>query len=176
MYWDKRDTHMATPDEIKQKIIDWCKEDNLPCTVGDSPKAWNHFEILVGTIAMYVQKKLPDRVYFQRDYNFDKSQQALFSTLSDVKKKNMEDSLFQTALLYDFDQHLILSDDGKVITGLRLNKFTSTNLSKIKFLHVRLRVEKIGIFINSILSDTVGIEIKIKELEESSDDSKIGIG
>jgi len=168
---------MRTPDEIKNKIIEWCKEDNITIKIGEiGDSSGNLWEIGIGKLAIYIQKRLPDRVYFQQEFRLTEEQKTLLNKIGDQKKRNMIGALNNNSISLDYENELLSEKDGKVLTGVRLHKFTSTNLSKIKFLHTILRVQKIGTFTNTLLGNTIGVEMNIaKSQENQNDSSSVGI-
>lgn len=165
---------MTTPDEVKNKIIEWCKEDNLSCVVADKS---NHlFEIGIGNVAIYCQERLHDRVYFQMQFNFDEKIKKLLANLDNQKKANMINALEINALSLDYNQNILSEQDGKVMTGLRIFKFSATNMTKIEFLRLFLRVQQVGNHANKLLGNTIGVENKLAKAQENQpNSSSVGI-
>jgi len=168
---------MRTPDEVKNKIIEWCKEDNITIKIGKiDDSSSNLWEIGIGKLAIYIQKKLPDRVYFQQEFRLTDKQKKLLNKIGDQKKSNMIGVFMTNSLSWDYGNELLSEKDGKVLTGVRLHKFTSTNLSKIKFVHTVYRVQQIGFFTNTILGNTIGMEMNLAKAQDNqSDSSSVGI-
>ena len=157
---------MSESDPVKQNIIDWCKEDGISCKILENPDF--HFSIAVSNVQVYCQKKYPDRLYFQQVLNFDEKQKELYVGLNEQKKSNLIQNLSVNSINFDYHQSLLNEDEGKVLTGVMLYKFGSTDLTKNEFLKLFLRVQQIGNYTNSLLGNAFSVELNLKKMQDKS--------
>ncbi len=158
---------MVTPDEIKDNIIKWCKEDNLSCKV--LPDSKNLWAIQISNLIVYCQKNLPDRVYFQQELRLAGKEKELVKNLDNTKKAALIFTLNRNSVEFDYHHTLLNEKDGQIFTGVSMYQFTSTNMSKDDFLRIFLRVQKIGNYTNNFLSNFLGVEMNLKKMQEKSD-------
>src|SRR3990172_12182912 len=105
----------------KNKIIEWCKTDGISfkeiMQKEDSGFLW---ELSIGDstpIALYSQKKFPDRINFQKDINLGKELEQMVNVdWEKGKKTNLIISLQTNAVTWDIYQTIL---GGENITGVR---------------------------------------------------------
>jgi len=160
---------MATPDELKQMVSDWCKEDNIPIKLAEQ-KGVMLWEFTSGNVVIYSQQKFPDRVFLQCDLRFDDKQIKLIAEWKNDKRTTMMSNLIKYSIDLDY-QIQFLFDDKKNIKGVRIYKMLIADFTKSDFIHTYLRVNKIVNYNQSILGTTMGLETKLAEQQEDASSS-----
>lgn len=160
------------PDPVKQNIIDYCQEDNIPCT--NPPNVPNSSWLLtlgrVGNqITVYKLTMYDDRIYFQSQIGFSEVHRTLVNqTWNSQQRNNMMFNLKKLAVQYD-----VLLDfqmNGDEIAGIKTFKihFHST-ISKSELLEKHMRLESIHIIFLNQLNIELGVAIQQNRTNEHSD-------
>jgi len=157
---------VQSPDEIKQMISDWCKEDSIPIKLVEQKGAML-WEFSSGNLTIYSQQKFPDRVFMQCDLRFDDNQIKLIADWKEDKRTTMMSNLIKYSIDLDY-QIQFLFDDKKNITGVRVYKMLIADFTKSDFIHTYLRVNKIVRHNQSMLGATMGLETKLAEQQEDA--------
>jgi hypothetical protein len=148
---------------IKTNIISWCEQDNIPAKVqdvkpDDSVLQWS---ITIDKIAVYNQKRFPDRVYLQNDINFSPEQREMMSKWDNVKRTNFVASLSKNAIEFDYQNEFLL--DGNNIKGIRIHKFLVGDFTKSDFVQLLVRVQNILGYTFNLLNLTMGTEMNLHQ-------------
>ena len=156
----------------QNKIVEWCKQDGIPYIAIESEKLPEKFfwQINISTpaIAIYQQKHLPDRIYFQQDINItDEHEKLVNKTWNPIKKQSMM-SVIQTNV-NSFDVFV------DFITAKKLEKIRlydihfSKGLDKAIFLKKTLRLQSIIQQTMNLLS--INMEVDLKQIEKAQEKS-----
>jgi len=163
---------VKTPDQLKNMIIDWCKEDGIDCQEVPKKEGLNfRFAIGKSKITVVMQEKFPDRITFVKNINFtDEHQKLINETWVKGKKTNMILTLQINAVTFNVRQGFMGTQDN--LKGITQNLIQSTSsFEKIVFLDKAMRLEEIHIVTLNILSNTLGIEMNILKKQEEAKDA-----
>jgi len=155
-------------------IIDWCKQDGIACREipqkEDSVMIWE-FGIGKPEISVYIQHKLPDRIYFQHHIVFtDEQQKMINETWQKNKKNNMILNLQRNSVTFDVFQQF-QGGTGN-ITGILEYLFDSNpSFEKHDFIKKFLRMQQIQTMTFNILSTSLGTEMNILKQQKEAKDS-----
>lgn len=155
--------NVSNPNELKQKVIQYCTEDKLDfkeITIGseDSTFYWN---LNIGNMAIYCQKRYPDRIYFQNEINLAPEQIEMVSKWDNLKRSNLFANLSRNAIEFDYNNEFLL--DGQNVKGVRIHKLTVGDISKSEFLTSLIRIQNIMSYTFNLLSSTMGIEMNLQK-------------
>jgi len=164
-----------TADQLKNMIIDWCKQDGIDCQElplkEDSPSSW---QLVLGKpkVIVYIQKKFPDRIMFQNDIKFAEEHHKLINETWDMNKK-------QTMILnlqingVSFNVHQEFLGDQNTMNGIRQYLIHSNpSFEKHDFLDKMMRLQEIHIVTLNVLSSTLGVAMNVMKQQEEAKDSK----
>ncbi len=155
-------------DATKQNIIDWCNQDKIVVKVQelkpDDPVL--NFSIASGKIAIYNQKRFPDRTYLQCDIGFAPEQITMMQSWDNTKRTNFVSSLTKNAIEFDYQSEFLL--DGNNIKGVRIHKFLVGDFTKSDFIHTLVRLQNILGYTFNILNLTMGTELSLQQQQNQS--------
>jgi len=168
---------MTTPDEVKNKIVQWCKEDNIPCNV--APDAPNFVWVLtlgrVGqVITIYKTTAHDDRIYIQSQIAWSEVHRTLVNqTWNAQKRNNMMLNLRKLAVQYDCN--MTFQVNGDEVIGINTNKihFHST-ISKSELLEKYIRIGSIHLVILDQLNIELGGVVQQSQADENSSNTNTG--
>lgn len=161
--------------EIKNKIIQWCKDDNLSC-VDLSKKNPHAFWVLaIGNPSIIVNQteKFADRIYFSSVIGIASQHRKLIETWTAEKKGNLTKNLSLQAVQFDVNLSFDVKDNQ--ITGIRqfMIHFDS-KIEKGEFLKLVFRLQPIhNITLNS-LNVALGLELnQLQQQEKASSENPL---
>ena len=160
--------NMSSIDTVKQNIIDWCNEDKLVVKIQDvkPDDTVLNFSMAIDKVAIYNQKRFPDRTYLQCDINFSPEQIAMMTQWDNTKRTNFVASLTKNAIEFDYQNEFLL--DGNNIKGIRIHKFLVGDIIKSDFIHTLIRLQNILGYTFNLLNMTIGAELNIQQQNQSS--------
>jgi len=150
-------------DITKENIINWCKEDNIPCNDESSLNPQFTWSLTIGdpAIIVYKQPHLPDRIYIQSQIKIAPEHQTLIKDTWNVPKRNTFVVKLQSmAANLDVNMNFKFDKDG-IMTSISSFKvhFHST-ISKADFLQLFLRVQGIHrVLLNQLIIE-LGLELQ----------------
>ena len=167
-------------DIVKQNIIQWCKDDNIPCEDVSSKNHQFAWGLAIGKpeTIIYKQPHLPDRIYIQSQITITPEHQELINTTWTLQKKNdMLLNLRMLAVQYDINMNFQEDSNGKLIAISSFKIHFHSSIKKANILKMFIRVQSIHIVILNQLSKALGIEMKqLQAQQQSSDSSNPAIG
>ena len=160
------------PDPVKQNIIDYCQEDNIPCA--DPPNVPNSsWLVLLGQvgnqITVYKSTRYDDRIYFQSQIGFSEVHRTLVNqTWNAQQRNNMMFNLKKLAVQYDVNLNFQMNGDE--IVGIKTFKIHfHSAISKSELLEKHMRLESVHIIFLNQLNIELGIAIQQNRANENSD-------
>ncbi|MCE9653248.1 MAG: hypothetical protein K8Q89_09405 [Nitrosarchaeum sp.] len=154
---------MPNPDELKQKVMDYCTQDSIPFK--ESPIKSDdpifYWSLSIGNIIVYCQKKYPDRIYYQQQINLAPEQIEMVSKWDNMKKSNLFANLTRNAIEFDYNHEFLFNEQN--IVGVRIHKLTVGDTSKSDFITTLIRVQNIMNYTFNLLSSTMGIEMNLQK-------------
>ncbi len=163
------------PEQLKNMIIDWCKQDNIDCKEipqkEDSVMIWN-LGIGKPEMSVYIQHKLHDRIYFQHRIAFtDEQQKMINETWQKSKKNSMILNLQRNSVTFDVFQ-TFLGGTGKITGILEYLIDSNPSFEKHDFIKKLLRIQQIQTITFNILNTSLGTEMNILKQQQNAKDSK----
>ena len=159
-------------DPVKQNIIDWCAEDNMPCA--DPPNVPNSSWLLLlgqvgNQITVYKSTMYNDRIYFQSQIGFSEVHRKLVNqTWNAQQRNNMMFNLKKLAVQYDVNLNFQMNGDE--IVGIKTFKiYFHSAISKSELLEKHMRLESVHIVLLNQLNIELGIAIQQNRTNENSD-------
>jgi len=161
------------PDPAMTNIINWCKEDNIPCEDSSAKLPNVLWSLKIGTLSVsaYKLQQTPDRIYVQSGIVLNPNHQTLVNqTWKQPKRNDMMMKLKMLSAQYDVNLNFRMNDEN--LTGFATFKIHfHTTISKTDFLTLFLRVSSIHeIFLNQ-LNLSLGLETQL--LQASQDASSV---
>lgn len=159
---------MVDPDEMKKKILQWCAEDNIPIKEVSikSDEQVFHWNLAVDRIAVYCQKRYPDRIFFQNDIKFSPEQITMIAKWDNAKRTNLVTNLSRNSIEFDYSNEFVL--DGQNIKAVRIHKFTVGDISKSEFIQTLVRVQNIINFSFNLLNMSMGVEMNLQKQQSQT--------
>jgi hypothetical protein len=166
---------MVNPDQLKKLLQEWCSEDNIPIKEfnlkpDEKTLIWS-FQI--DKLIVYCQTRFPDRIFYQADITFALEQVEMVSKWDNTKKTSLVANLSRNAIEFDYNSEFLF-DDKKNIKGIRIHKFTVSELTKSDFIQMLVRVQALVGYNFNLLNMSMGIEsINAKQQAETSSDNPL---
>lgn len=159
-------------EQNKNKIIDWLKQDGIPCKeidVTSNPEIdWN-LSVGLDRLSVYSMPKTLDRVIIQADIRLAPEHQELVNNQwSKIQLNTLLFNITSSLVMYNV-RHQILFNSKQEFTGVRMHLFLIDNLNKETYLTSQMRIGEVFVTILNQLSMSLGIETqKMKQVQEAS--------
>ena len=134
--------NMSNVDHTKQNIIDWCQQDGIPC-VEQPTNPQMIWGLSLGSITLYKQPRLPDRIYFQSTINLSNIHRTLVNQTWDNAQRNV--MMFNLKkLVTQLDALLNFVNPNEELIGFHTFKIQGhATISKADFIEKFLRMQSI---------------------------------
>ena len=134
--------NMSNVDSTRQNIIDWCQQDGIPC-IEQPTNPQMVWGLSLGSITVYKQPPLPDRIYFQSSISLSNIHRTLVNQTWDIAQRNV--MMFNLKkLVTQLDALLNFINLNDELIGFHTFKIQGhTTISKVDFIEKFLRMRAI---------------------------------
>jgi len=166
------------PDPVIQNIVDWCQEDNIPCTVANNPEPPFAWVVTLGRvgqiITIYKTTNHNDRIYVQSQIAFSEAHRTLVNqTWNAQQRNNMMFNLTKLAVQYGVG--LNFQQNADEIIGVNTFKIHHhSTISKAELLEKYIRIESIHMVFLNQLNLELGVALQQNRENESSGNADTG--
>jgi len=157
------------PDPAMTNIINWCKEDNIPCEDHSAklPNVLWSLKIGSQSVSVYKLPQTPDRIYVQSGIKLSSVHQTLVNqTWKQSQRNEMMLKLKMLATQYDVNMNFVM-DGNNIISFATFKIHFHTSISKADFLSSFLRISSIHEIILNQLNLSLGLATQ--QLQASQD-------
>ncbi len=159
------------PDPVMTNIIDWCREDNIPCEDNSARLPNVSWSLRIGTLAVsaYKLQQIPDRIYIQSGITLNPNHQTLVNqTWEQPQRNDMMMKLKMLSAQYGVNMSFGMNGNN-LISFATFKIHFHTTISKADFLTLFLRVSSIHeIFLNQL---SLSLGLATRQLQANQDAS-----